>query len=176
MSPAREAAVDLLTGKGYEVAAFDLDELEIADCTGCFGCWTSTPGQCIIPDDGAQVAAQFTTADVAVLLNPLVFGGYSYHLKKALDRSISLSLPYLKRMGGETHHPRRYAIEQRLVVIGLLPRRDEEAQQVFGELVRRNSLNLQPVGWSTALVFANERPELSHIAVKEAFLKAGVVL
>ena len=166
--------MSFLTERGYTVERLDLGSMEIADCTGCFGCWTKTPGRCVVHDDGARAAELFATSDVVVLMTPIVFGGYSYHLKKALDRSICFALPFFKRIEGEVHHPRRYDIEQRLVAIGLLPRRDEAAQKVFSELVRRNCLNLQPVGWSAALVFTDERAELSAIAVKEALIHAGV--
>jgi multimeric flavodoxin WrbA len=174
MRSAREAAAAFLRAKGYQVEVIDLKEKEIADCTGCFGCWTRTPGQCVIPDDAVKVAYEFSTSDLVVFLTPVTFGGYSYHLKKALDRSICSHLPFFRRVHGEVHHVRRYEIAQRLVMIGLLPGRDEEAQKVFAQLVERNSFNMQPVGWSSALVFLNERPELSAIAVKEALTKAGV--
>lgn len=170
----RGAAESTLREAGYEVETVRLRDLNIADCLGCFGCWVRTPGQCVVQDDGAKVAGSFATSEVVVMMTPVVFGGYSYHLKKALDRSISFALPFFKRVHGEVHHPRRYSSDQWLVGIGLLPRRDEAAQKVFNELVRRNSLNFQPVGWSAALVFADEAPQLSSIAVKEALVKAGV--
>jgi multimeric flavodoxin WrbA len=174
MGGAREAAREYLLSRGYQVEEVKLKDMDIADCTGCFACWTRTPGRCVIPDDGIAVAAQFATSDVVVLLSPLTFGGYSYHLKKALDRSIGIVLPFLRTIDGEVHHPRRYGHRQRLVAIGMLPARDGEAQQAFSQLVERNSRNMNPVGWATALVFSDESPEMATIAVKEAFLKAGV--
>jgi multimeric flavodoxin WrbA len=174
MGTIRETAGEYLRSQGYQVEVVKLKEMDIADCTGCFACWTRTPGKCIIPDDGIAVAAQFATSELVVLLTPLTFGGYSYHLKKALDRSIGCLLPFLRTFDGEVHHPRRYGHRQRLVAVGLLPARDGEAQQAFYQLVERNSRNLHPVGWATALVFSDESPEMAIIAVKEAFHKAGV--
>ena len=37
---------------------FDLSKLKIANCMGCFGCWTKTPGKCVIRDDAVQVLSQ----------------------------------------------------------------------------------------------------------------------
>lgn len=174
MGAARDAAAAVLEAKGFQVEVIRLRDKEIADCTGCFGCWTRTPGRCVIDDDGDRVASAFSTSDLVVFLTPVTFGGYSYHLKKALDRSICSLLPFFRRVQGEVHHALRYDVAQRLVMVGLLPSRDEEAQTVFAQLVERNAINMQPVGWSSALVFMDERPEMSAIAVQEAFAKAGV--
>jgi multimeric flavodoxin WrbA len=174
MMVAREAAATFLRSKGYQVEAIRLKDMDIADCAGCFACWTRTPGRCVIPDDGIAVASGFATSDVVVFLTPMTFGGYSYHLKKALDRSISLLLPFYRTVDGEVHHPRRYGRRQRFIVVGLLPARDVDAQKAFSTLVERTTRNLHPVGWATALVFDDERSELATIAVKEAFIKAGV--
>ena len=33
----------------------DLNQLRIANCRGCFGCWVKTPGRCVIRDDAVSV-------------------------------------------------------------------------------------------------------------------------
>lgn len=174
MHQIREATADLLRNRGFQVETVPLKERNIGYCKGCLGCWVRSPGVCVIPDDEHFINRSFVNAALIVLLTPVTFGGYSHYLKKALDRMICTMLPHLEKYRGEVRHPRRYETAQRLVFVGFLPQRDNEAQSVFRELSKRNALNLRPVGWSTALVFSNERLEMASIAIREAFLKAGV--
>ena len=85
----------------FEVNELLLKEKEIADCIGCFKCWVKTPGVCIIDDYGREVAAQVINSDLLVFLTPLIFGSYSYQLKKALDRILPLISPYFKKINGD---------------------------------------------------------------------------
>ena len=47
--------VDLSFLKDETVKYIDLSSLRIANCVGCFGCWTKTPGKCVIRDDATWV-------------------------------------------------------------------------------------------------------------------------
>ena len=46
-----------------EVKYVDLSSLKIANCTGCFGCWTRTPGRCVIRDDATRVYPLIAASD-----------------------------------------------------------------------------------------------------------------
>lgn len=137
-----QIVVEELRGKGWELAPFILRDLEIRHCVGCFGCWVQTPGECIVDDAARTVAREFAQSDLAVLLTPITFGGYSSELKKALDRSICLVSPFFMRIKGEIHHQPRYERYPCLIGIGVLPQEDEESEEIFRTLVRRNAINL----------------------------------
>jgi len=98
-------ATDTLTGLlqagGCEVEQIRLEELDIAPCLGCFGCWVKTPGVCVIDDAGRDLAKKAIQCDLLTFVTPITFGGYSYQLKKAADRLIPLILPYFQLVGGE---------------------------------------------------------------------------
>ena len=47
--------VDVSFLKDEAVKYIDLSSLRIANCMGCFGCWTKTPGRCVIRDDATRV-------------------------------------------------------------------------------------------------------------------------
>ncbi|MHB8762762.1 MAG: flavodoxin family protein [Deferrisomatales bacterium] len=132
----------LLRARGSEVQTFVLRDLEIADCTGCFGCWVRTPGECVLADAGREVAREVIRSDLVALVTPVTFGGYASGLKKAVDRFIPLGSPFFTRIEGETHHRRRYDRYPRLLGVGTVPRADGDAEAIFRQLVGRNALNL----------------------------------
>jgi len=136
------ATLRQLEASGYDTREFVLRELDIAPCTGCFGCWTKTPGICVRHDDALPIAETVAGADVIVMVTPVTFGGYSSDLKKVLDRMIGLILPFFGRYGGEIHHRPRYERNPALVAIGVLDEADAEAKRVFATLVERHARNM----------------------------------
>lgn len=84
----------------------------IRDCLGCFGCWTKTPGKCVIPDDMEQILAAYLEADVVVWSFPLYYYGMPSRVKALMDRLLPLNLPYMQVSadGKNCDHPSRYDI------------------------------------------------------------------
>jgi multimeric flavodoxin WrbA len=134
--------VSALAGRGYDVQPVRLRELSIAPCTGCFGCWTRTPGECVFPDESRDVLRSYVGADVVVYATPVTFGGYSSQLKKLLDRLIPVLDPRFTVVGGEVHHRLRYRRYPKTVGLGTLPSPDPEAERLFATLAARNGLNV----------------------------------
>jgi len=126
----------------WEVSTIVLEEKNIAYCTGCFGCWIQTPGECVIKDYEEDTVRKMVHSDLIIYLTPIMFGGYSSILKKALDRQIGRVLPYFMKIDGEVHHPKRYEKQQSLLSIGLLDKRDTDKEEVFKTLVARNAINM----------------------------------
>ncbi len=174
MRPAAEASAAFLGDKGITTEVVRLRERRIGQCRGCLDCWVKTPGACTVADEAEDVLRSFARSDVIVLLTPVTFGGHSSQLKKALDRMRPLTLPYVEAHRGEVRHLPRYDHVRHLVLVGLLPQRDDEASTTFRELAARNASALGANGSSMALVFSNERPEMASIAVREAFREAGM--
>ncbi|MDI6796575.1 MAG: NAD(P)H-dependent oxidoreductase [Desulfatibacillaceae bacterium] len=145
-NPAAAGAVRALKSRlddsGWSLEVLNLAQMDIAPCTGCFACWTKTPGRCIIPDQGDLAAKALVNSQLAVFLTPLSFGGYNFHLKKALDRIICVVSPFFTRVRGEIHHQKRYDSYPKLLGIGLCEHPDKEAQNLFAALVEANAKNL----------------------------------
>jgi multimeric flavodoxin WrbA len=141
-----------LTADGDALLAIEVTGKKIADCTGCFRCWTKTPGECSIPDDAPAITAQLALADRIVFCCPVVFGGFSPDLKRVIERSIPLLLPFMRIFKGEMHHPVRYGRQYQLCGVGILDREDPESGASFRQRVRRLSRNYNGVWFSAGTV------------------------
>jgi len=72
-----------------------LGDMNISPCTGCYSCWTKTPGICIIEDDMKGALEIVRTADILIFGSPLYFNNISGTLKNFIDR--------LTALGGDPH-------------------------------------------------------------------------
>lgn len=157
---------DALAGKlaheyatqGADVTAWRLRDHKVAYCLGCFECWTRTPGLCRIDDDARAISASIIRSDLRVDITPVTFGGYSSELKKVLDRSICLIMPFFTRIDGEVHHKPRYPSFPQLRVVGVLPHADPEQEALFRLLIDRNAINMHAPAHSVEFVYRNLAP------------------
>ncbi|HEY5168332.1 MAG TPA: NAD(P)H-dependent oxidoreductase [Thermoleophilia bacterium] len=172
---AHDALADGLAAGGWAVDDWALRDEKIAWCTGCFKCWTSTPGVCAHHDGGRQVAARWVPSDLVVLLTPVTFGGYSSELKKALDHVIPILQPFMEKRHGETRHPQRYARRRDLLVVGTVPAGEAggPAAQTFRRLVARNTRNMQPPRWATGVLETGASEWEVRVAVGSLLAEVG---
>ena len=182
LAPIEHALVELLRETGTGVRDFQLRDIQLAHCQGCFECWVKTPGLCKTDGDaGREITGAMIGSDLMVLLTPVTFGGYSSELKKVMDRSICVVSPFFRRVDGEVHHRRRYRRYPALAGVGILQEPDEEQERIFRTLVERNALNLAcpvtavcvlPAGAPPAVVrdrlASSLEPVLGHLAGRAA--------
>ena len=126
---------------------FDKDTIVISDnktiksCMGCFGCWTKTPGACIISDAYKNMGELLSKCDKLIIISECCYGGYSPFVKNVLDRSISYIHPYFAIRNKEMHHKRRYknhfTVKTYFYGEGLTLREMETAKS----LVKANAIN-----------------------------------
>lgn len=141
LSAISQTLKDALEDKKYDVEEKKLKEIEIKPCMGCYACWIKTPGKCIIDDYGRGLVSEIINSQLIVYLTPVVYGGYSPELKKALDRIIPLMLPFFEKTKGEVHHPKRYEVYPNVFVLGITNKDNLEEETIFNELIGRNALN-----------------------------------
>ena len=47
--------IDTQISESEDLKYINLASMKIANCVGCFGCWTKTPGKCFIRDDASKI-------------------------------------------------------------------------------------------------------------------------
>lgn len=161
-----------LAGRGVEVEVVTLREHDIAPCTGCFGCWTRTPGECVVEDAARDVQRSYVGSDIVVYATPVTFGGYSSQLKKMLDRFIPVLDPRFTIVGGEVHHLLRYRRYPKTFGLGTLPSPDPEAERIFRQLVARNGLNVHQSAEAEVLVAVTD-PASARRSAERLLDRAG---
>ena len=92
---------------GSEVEELDLRGMNLHECSGCFTCWTKTPGRCIHPDDMNDALLKYIEADALIFSFPLYYFSLPSRLKLFLDRTLPLSLPVMYPDSPWGGHPLR---------------------------------------------------------------------
>lgn len=119
----------------------DLSSLKIANCVGCFGCWTRTPGRCVIRDDATRVYPYMAQSDTLLYVSRIKYGGYDVIMKRMLERAIPIQQAFIRIFKGETHHVQRIVARKRATIIAYGDITLEE-EEIFQKLVARNAYNM----------------------------------
>ena len=98
----------------------DLNKLDIRPCRGCFNCWKSTPGQCVIKDDMTAMLDKLRLADMIIFSFPLYYFGVPGAMKNMIDRQLPNVLPFMEERTdgvGSGSHRSRYDFSGKKYVI-----------------------------------------------------------
>lgn len=144
---------------GQDVTYYDLNQINISPCQGCFKCWLKTPGECVLNDDGTKIAKSYIQSDLSVLVTPVSFGCYSPKIKRALERCIPLLSPSFTKVDGTYRHKKRYEKYPDLVVIGILEEANRLSEELLFEQVERNALNFFSENHSCILIYEHQCDE-----------------
>ena len=120
-----------------------LAKKNIQHCEGCFLCWTSHPGQCVIKDDMEILRGKLITSDVIVYATPVYVDNVTGILKTFMDRLVPLIDPHFyKDENNECLHRKRYGKYPKIVVIANCGYPEQSHFQVLRLLFRRNARNM----------------------------------
>ncbi|KJS21574.1 MAG: hypothetical protein VR72_10110 [Clostridiaceae bacterium BRH_c20a] len=158
-----------------KVEVIELCDTRIESCLGCFGCWVKTPGICVINDAGRDLAKSVVQSDLVISVSLVTFGGYSYEVKKALDRLIPIISPFFKKINGEVHHKPRYKRYPKVISIGTLTENKQELIDTFQYLVKRNAINMHSPVYLSRVFLNNEAAQGLGQEVFEVLKEAGAV-
>lgn len=141
----------------HTVDLFNIRNMNIEYCCGCFGCWTNTPGLCIYKDDMGNILRSMAKTDYVIYISPLKAGFITSQTKKVMDRFIPTALPFIKIYDGECHHPMRYNNLQKLGLVILNDNNfDKEAYDLTVNVFKRFSRNIHSNGFFNSYVKACE--------------------
>lgn len=134
------------------------DNGKIKSCIGCFGCWTRTPGQCVIHDGYENMGKNLSLCDRLIVISRCCYGGYSPFVKNVFDRSIGYVQADFEIRNGEMHHKRRYdnVMEIELYMYG--ENMTHEEKETAENILRANAANFD--GRVKKTVFAQSAEEL----------------
>ena len=102
---------------GAEVEVVDLRKKTIRNCSGCFTCWTKTPGLCIHKDDmTGELFPKFIESDLVVYATPLYHFTVNATMKAFIERTLPILQPFFEERGDATKHPMRYEFPKAVVL------------------------------------------------------------
>ncbi|NIA15281.1 MAG: flavodoxin family protein [Nitrospiraceae bacterium] len=131
---------------GAEVDHVFLVKKDIRFCTGCFGCWLRTPGECIHKDDVPELLEKFVASDVIVFATPVYVDNVTGIMKTFMDRLIPLADPHFEKTeDGECRHFLRFDPGKKFVIISSSGFPEIAQFQVLRLLFRRVARNFQCV-------------------------------
>ena len=134
----------LLEYDGNEVIIKDLRDIGLKYCTGCFDCWTKTPGLCQSDEASREMGRAVINSDFTLWAAPLKMGFPSAIMKMGFDKHLPLIHPYMVVDQGEAHHLKRYENYPR---VGLLVEKESDTTQddldIIRDLFSRTALNFK---------------------------------
>jgi len=78
-------------------------------CSGCFKCWTVTPGVCIQKDDAQYFGWMLSKCDELIIISRCFHGSYSPFVKMVMERGLPYVQPCFEERNGRMRHKPRYA-------------------------------------------------------------------
>ena len=126
----------------HSISQFDINNLTIHGCTGCWTCWVHDPGKCIFEDDMVAIYKSIVKADFLLFISSVKAGFIQSDIKKVIERMFALLLPHMTILNDELHHIPRYDNQPKigLVIVGE-EKHDNEQEEIFREYLYRLSLN-----------------------------------
>lgn len=135
-----------LVSQGAEADYVPLEDVNIKPCVNCGGCSDKTYGRCVVRDDGDWIYPKVVRSDVLILVTPVVFGGYSFKLKRVLDKfGLFMDRRYFV-VNGELAKGGMPGRTFRCVAVGISERDDAAESAAFKQLFRELLIITQGAG------------------------------
>ena len=162
---------------GAEVEVVDLRKKTIRNCSGCFTCWTKTPGLCIHKDDmSSELFPKFIESDLVVYATPLYHFTVNATMKTFIERTLPILQPFFEESGEATKHPLRHEFPKSVVLsvagfpeMSAFDQLSSWARFIFGKSDSLVAEIYRPAAESMTMPFFKDKAE----QILEATRKAG---
>ena len=107
-------------GQTVDVREVVVASLDVKPCRGCFACWKSKEGRCVIKDDMAAFLDDRLWASMVVWSFPLYYFSVPGELKVLMDRQLPLLMPQITSREdgvGDSKHEVRYDLSKQQQVV-----------------------------------------------------------
>ena len=133
--------IEGLKSAGSDVEVINIHKMTIKPCTGCWQCWLSGTGKCVIDDDVEEILEKRTQADLIVYAFPLYSMSVPGILKNLNDRSVVTMHPFMIDGLHETRHPRRNIKNQATVLFSICGFMDFDHFNALRALYKERSIH-----------------------------------
>jgi len=137
---------DALISLGAEVDYISLEDIRIKPCFNCGSCTGKSYGKCVNRDDGDRIYGRILRADALVAVSPILFGGYSVRMKRAIDKFGLLMDPHYFVVNGEMTKGGPIGRTFRYFALGVMEREDADEAAAFKALVNETLIITRGVG------------------------------
>lgn len=144
----KEKKENILESISGNITVFDADS-DIKNCIGCFGCWTKSPGKCLIKDRASDLTSMIAKCNEMIIISENYYGGFSSDIKCCLDRSIGYMLPFFRIVNDEMHHVMRY--KKNIILKAHIYGEDitEEEKNNINNIIKANAINFGGISTNT---------------------------
>lgn len=105
-------------GNNHNKEIINIKSMNINHCNGCFACWHTTPGKCVIKDDMDAIIEKYIKADIIIWSFPLYYYSMPSKIKAVMDRLLPTNLPFiLTDTDGCNSHPHRYDLSHQKYIL-----------------------------------------------------------
>jgi len=126
-----------LCSKKIEVEYISISDADIKPCYSCGGCTYKTYGKCVVRDDGDKIYPKLISADVWLIVTPIMWGTYSYKTKRMVDKLCVIGDRHYSVVRGEIVKAMQGNIKK-LYAVGIKDDCSTEEKSAFSKLVAEN--------------------------------------
>lgn len=118
-----------------KVEYVSVSDLDIKPCYACQGCTYKTYGKCVFRDDMDNIVPLLMEGDSIIYTSPLIWGGFSYSIKKVIDKMALTGNRFYKVKNGELVKG-TISNMKKLVGIGVSDRVSDKERKTFENLLK----------------------------------------